>query len=197
MYFRLGSWIALISATATLIGLFGAVFTTSREKERAAYMADKADRNQQLVLEEAERVRNLEKQVADLRGVNEQVMRSLDEVRRSGKPFSWVNLTPEERQEINQLNKKEDRLDQRLASLEGALSTSPEKAIAVPMLKQELESLQDRTHNDIDAIRGEIGRLFTLTQWFIGLMFTIALGMFGLSFNLHKASPSGPQEKAQ
>ena len=30
---------------------------------------------------------------------------------------------------------------------------SPEKAVAVPMLKQELDALQDRTHRDLDAIR--------------------------------------------
>jgi hypothetical protein len=58
------------------------------------------------------------------------------------------------------------------------------------LLKQQVESLQDRTHGDIDGIRSEIGRLFTLTQWFIGLMFTIALGMFSLSLNLRKAGPA-------
>lgn len=55
------------------------------------------------------------------------------------------------------------------------------------MLKQQVDTIQDRAHADahahIDSVRGEIGRLFTLTQWFIGLMFRIALGVFGLSLS--------------
>jgi hypothetical protein len=43
--------------------------------------------------------------------------------------------------------------------------------------------LQDHTHGDIEAVRGEVSRLFGLTQWFIGLMFTIALGVLGLALN--------------
>jgi hypothetical protein len=67
--------------------------------------------------------------------------------------------------------------------------TTPEKAIAVPMLKQQIDTLQDRSHADLDSVRGELARLFTLTQWFIGLMFTIALGVFGLPLsNLRKAT---------
>jgi hypothetical protein len=79
--------------------------------------------------------------------------------------------------------------------LETTLVTTPEKAIAVPMLKQQIDAIQDRSHADLDSVRGEIGRLFTLTQWFIGLMFTIALGVFGLALsNLKKASEK-PAEK--
>jgi len=44
-------------------------------------------------------------------------------------------------------------------------------------------------------VRREIGRLFTLTQWFIGPMFTIVLGVFGLALsNLRKAAEK-PAEK--
>jgi hypothetical protein len=62
-----------------------------------------------------------------------------------------------------------------------SLETTPEKALSTVVIKQRLDSLQDRTRGDIDSIHGEIGRLFTLTQWFIGLIFTIALGVSGLA----------------
>ena len=51
------------------------------------------------------------------------------------------------------------------------------------MLKQQLDAVQDRSHTDLDTVRGEIGRLFIPTQWFIRLVFTIAPGVFGLAFS--------------
>jgi hypothetical protein len=96
-------------------------------------------------------------------------------------------------------NKSKDgqaQLQTRLSGLESALMTTPEKALAVPMLKQQVDTLQDRTHSDLDSVRGEIGRLFTLTQWFIGLMFTIALGVFGLALSsLRRSSEKTAAEK--
>jgi len=59
------------------------------------------------------------------------------------------------------------------------------------MLKQQIDTFQERTRGDTDSVRGEIGRLFILTQWFIGLMFTIALAMFGIALtNLKRAEKS-------
>jgi type IV secretory pathway TrbL component len=63
------------------------------------------------------------------------------------------------------------------------------------MLKQQIDTIQDRSHADIDSVRGEIGRLFTLTQWFIGLMFTIALGVFGLALSNLRRATEKPVEK--
>jgi hypothetical protein len=51
------------------------------------------------------------------------------------------------------------------------------------------------THGDIDAVRGEVGRLFGLTQWFIGLMFTIALGVLGLALNNLRRPAIAKEEK--
>lgn len=64
------------------------------------------------------------------------------------------------------------------------------------MLKQQMDTAQDRFREDIASVRGEIGRLYTLTQWFIGLMFTIALGVFGLALsNLKKASDKSAEKE--
>lgn len=82
-----------------------------------------------------------------------------------------------------------------MGTLENALANTPEKALALPMLKQEVDNLQDRTHSDFEGVRGEIGRLFTLTQWFIGLMFTTALGVFGLALsNIQRGDRAGTEK---
>ncbi len=101
----------------------------------------------------------------------------------SGKTEHYAELSPADKTTIQHLKDDEDGLDHRLAALEAAILATPEKALAVPMLKQQVDGIQDRTHGDVESIRGEISRLFTLTQWFIGLMFTIALGVFGLALN--------------
>src|SRR5579863_4228638 len=126
--------------------------------------------------------------------MNQSMATTLDRFTKSGKNVQFTALEPKDRQSIEEIKSAQARLDARLASLESSIMATPEKAIAVPMLRQQVDALQDRTRGDLDSIRGEIGRLFTLTQWFIGLMFTIALGMFGLSFNLRKASAQA-QEK--
>ena len=72
---------------------------------------------------------------------------------------------------------------------------TPEKLIAVPMLNQQMDTLQDRSRADIDSARGEMARLFTVAQWFIGLIFTTALGVFGLALSNLKKSAEKPIER--
>lgn len=48
-------------------------------------------------------------------------------------------------------------------------------------MRKDLDAVQDKSKSDIEAVRGELARLYSLIQWFIGLMFTIALGVFGLA----------------
>jgi len=42
-------------------------------------------------------------------------------------------------------------------SLESALVSTPEKALAVPMLRQQIDTTQDRTRAGLDSVRGELG----------------------------------------
>src|ERR1017187_2477680 len=66
-------------------------------------------------------------------------------------------------------------------ALEAAIMVDPVKAVSLPLMRKDLDSLQDKTRSDIEAVRSELARLYSLIQWFIGLMFTIALGVFSLA----------------
>jgi hypothetical protein len=66
--------------------------------------------------------------------------------------------------------------------LNAAILADPSKALAVPMLRRDMDSLAQRSRDDVLAIRDEIGRVYDLTKWFIGLMLTMALGLIGLAF---------------
>lgn len=81
-------------------------------------------------------------------------------------------------------------IDRRLTALEVALNTDPSKSLAVPLLRRDLDGLQDRYRSDLSSLKDEVARIYTLTQWFIGLMFTIALGVFALALgNLRRPEP--------
>jgi hypothetical protein len=188
IFLRRGSIVAFTSGLATMIGLLAALLSSYQVKVSTNDQKMKAE----VAMETAERYKQqldlANMQMKQLEDSSRAIQQALGSLKHSGESIKFSALDPSDRQRIDEIGAAESKLDGRLSVLENALMASPEKAVAVPMLKQELDALQDRTHGDLDAIRGEIGRLFTLTQWFIGLMFTIALGMFGLSFNLRKAS---------
>ncbi len=194
LLFRQGSLVAFTSGLATIIGLFAAIISSRQDRYKAYDQALLARQNAEAAIQQRDQIERANLELHELRMMNQAVLESLNQVKHSGKTPSFSTLNPTDRQSIAEIKDAEAKLDVRLSSLETSIMATPEKAVAVPMLKQQVDALQDRTHSDLDGIRGEIGRLFTLTQWFIGLMFTIALGMFGLSFNLRKAAAS-PSEK--
>jgi hypothetical protein len=193
---KAASRLAFITGLATMIGLIAALLSSHEQNINGNYQWERSQLIDRFIVRSDGRAQDTEAKLKELEASNRAIQEAIESVRHSGKPVKFAVLDPADRQRIDQIGSTQSKLNERLSALESALMTSPEKAVAVPMLKQEVDSLQDRTHSDLDAIRGEIGRLFTLTQWFIGLMFTIALGMFGLSFNLRKASaPAAGDEK--
>jgi len=153
-----------------------------------ALNADDAMHREVLAISEIRR--DEDAKIDQLTQANRLLMSQLSRGHGSSVKSGYAALSPADRQSLDEVKNDEGRLDARLSALEAALMTTPEKAIAVPMLKEQVDTLQDRTRSDLDNIRGEIARLFTLTQWFIGLMFTIALGVFGIAIgSLRRDSP--------
>lgn len=180
----------LTAVTSMLIAVgLGFIFTRTAfdtrhaDTERRAALERLLESERQKMSQDREEAQQhiaaLEKQNADLSGQ----LKSLQ----AGKPLSYAELSPADRQQISHTKNDVEQLQSRLDKLEGALEVTPEKALSTIVMKQRLDTLQDRTRGDIDSIHGEIGRLFTLTQWFIGLIFTISLTVFGLALgNLRK-----------
>lgn len=176
------------AALATMIGTVGATFVSWREKGVADVKVSDAVRQREMTNRIATELDNTRRQLDQLQVAYAAMQRTMESARKSGKTPQYAQLSPTDRQSLDQIKNDQAQLQTRLSGLETALMTTPEKALAVPMLKQQIDILQDRTHSDLDSIRGEIGRLFALTQWFIGLMFTIALGVFGLAISSLKRS---------
>lgn len=72
----------------------------------------------------------------------------------------------------------------RMDSLEQALIDNPTKALSVPLLRQDLENLKENYQQDLSAYAKQIDRVYDQNKWFIGLMVTMVIGLFGLAISL-------------
>jgi hypothetical protein len=124
--------------------------------------------------------------------------KALQEIR--GKPSGGprAELDPADRHAIEESKERERQLGVRMAALEGVILTDPVKALSLPLLRKDFDALQDRQKADADAIRGELGRLYSFAQWFMGLMITIALALFTLAIgNLRRESDKKEEPAAK
>ena len=109
--------------------------------------------------------------------------RDLDEVRAglralttqlSGKPAELHSAA---------INANITEISDRLDSLEKSILDSPEKALSVPLLRQNLESFKQGYLRDSSEATREIDRIYDQNKWFIGLMFSMAIGLVGLGIS--------------
>lgn len=191
-FFRSSSAVAGVAALATMLGTVTATFFSMRDKTAAESRMAEAEQQSMFAKRQEIEAMLARYQAERLAEENATLRKTFDAIRRNGKEPHFAELSPADRQQLQQVTKDEGYLQTRLSALETTLMATPEKAIAVPMLKQQIDTVQDRSHADIEGIRGELARLFTLTQWFIGLMFTIALGVFGLALSNLKKSTGKP-----
>lgn len=68
-----------------------------------------------------------------------------------------------------------------VAELDKAIMASPEKALEIPLLQRDLQNVKADDEAAIVALREEINRLYGLGEWFLGLMFTMAVGIISLA----------------
>ena len=71
-----------------------------------------------------------------------------------------------------------------LSKLNEVILDNPSKALEVTLLRKDLENLQKNYQSDLISLRREAERVYDLTKWFLGLMFTIALSIIGLAVSI-------------
>jgi hypothetical protein len=85
-------------------------------------------------------------------------------------------------------------VNDRLSKLEKVILEDPPKALEMPLLRNQLDALSHSYQSDIIAVRQEIAQVYDLNKWFIGLMFTMALGIIGLAVtNFIKVGKKGDE----
>ena len=168
----------LISAWRLIIGAFHFQPESSGATQLSVASRDLEEvRNRLLLIEQGQRT--LGKTLSELQANTSQ----------------YASLTPSDRQALNQLVDGHRDLEGRLRGLEDAPRLDITKALAVPMIRKDVDALQDKTKSDLLLIQNELGRLFSLAQWFLGAIVTIALAVVSLILSGRKTVPSKAEEK--
>ena len=159
----LGTTVALVASIAA--GLGGFLITRSGPTRPPA----------EVYANEVERlIASSEANAAQLRNV-------LIELRKNQELVDEITKATPATLRVARLSTELDSLQAQMMQLDDAIGQSPEKALAIPLLKKDVEDFKDTYRHDMDSTQGEINRVYDQNKWFIGLMFTLALGILGLT----------------
>jgi len=184
----LAAFTSLVGIIAAVVFFFGGHVTSIHDAFDDRMTTELINKIAQRDLEVRNAVENSQHEIVELKRENDSLKQQLQSASNSrGSKQVYAKLDPSDRDLINKLKADDDQLQTRLSSLESALMNTPEKSLSTFALKQQVDELHEGRHADMEAVHGEMERLFTLTEWCLGLMFTIALGVFGLALtNLMK-----------
>ena len=84
------------------------------------------------------------------------------------------------------LKMKVQELNESVEKLEEIIIENPEKALSIPLLKQQFEYQKDYNEKENNQLRNEIARVYDINKWIIGLTFgmlasIITLGVSNIS----------------
>jgi len=115
---------------------------------------------------------------------NDEIMKIQSELESINASLQAVSNLPEGAEwkaKASKMSHQIGNISNRLSSLEAALTVDPSKALAVPILRKDLDSAEKGLRSELVQIRIEIDRIYDQNKWFIGLMLTIALSVLGMA----------------
>lgn len=80
------------------------------------------------------------------------------------------------------IDKKLEEVSSDLKSLKEIIVESPEKALAIPLLRKEMDELQSKQIALAASTKDQIDRIYDFSKWFLGLMITLAIGLVTMGF---------------
>lgn len=72
-----------------------------------------------------------------------------------------------------------DRIEKRLAAIERMAMDNPERVLDLTILRKEIEALRTTYAAELQATRNEVGNIYDLMKWFVGLFMTLILAGIG------------------
>ena len=90
------------------------------------------------------------------------IRRQLDELKTGGP--SPAGATPE----LKALEGRLARVEAAQAQLSSVILTTPEKAVAIPMMRRDIDELKVADLRNADALKYEIDRIYDFGKWIIG-----------------------------
>lgn len=86
-------------------------------------------------------------------------------------------------QQINQLDTSVTKIKESTANLEKVILDDPAKAVSLPLIRKDLDNLKVSHQTELAAMQRDIERVYDLTKWLFGIMFTMALGVLSLAIS--------------
>lgn len=85
---------------------------------------------------------------------------------------------------LDQMDQKISEIDTKLKiiqTIEQAIMQNPERAMSIPILRRDIDTIKQDIIAESSVLRAEIARVYDLGKWFIGLIATMAIGVLGLA----------------
>ncbi|EJL6735639.1 hypothetical protein NMR87_004494 [Vibrio alginolyticus] len=111
------------------------------------------------------------------------ISKSLDDVNKKIISLSSIPDSSGWKIEASSLSADSEVLKAKLQALENALTVNPEKALAVPILRKDLDNIEKGLRSELQQTRLEINRMYDQNKWFIGLMLTMAVSVLGIAIS--------------
>ncbi|WP_256818949.1 hypothetical protein [Pseudomonas putida] len=90
--------------------------------------------------------------------------------------------------EISVISAKLAEIDRRLATMEKSISSDPEKALSIPMLRKDQDNLSKTFDTNRVAVAAELARVNDLQKWILGgigtVLVTLIAGLFTSLFTV-------------
>lgn len=164
-----GSGVAGAAAVGTIVAATSGLFFFSELRDASVEVA--------LDATQARMAAELEREIAEIRSalskVSETISDAADLPEGTAVALKFDSIE-------TRLREIEERLHI-VDVIEAAVTESPERAMSIPMLRKDIDILQEDVSDDVSAIRLEIERIYDLGKWFLGLVATMAVGILGLA----------------
>lgn len=80
--------------------------------------------------------------------------------------------------QISALRRQVESITKRQEKIEEAIQTNPEKALSLPLLRKDIDSIRDNGAQSIAAIKASVDQVYDLTKWLLG---SLAVGIISLA----------------
>lgn len=105
--------------------------------------------------------------------ISESIRNASDATEGDGVSFKLIDLESRIENISNQLGI--------IKTIENAIVDSPERAMSIPILRKDMDSLQKGIADDVASLRTEIERIYDLGKWFLGLIASMTISILLLA----------------
>lgn len=154
-------------AVATTLSLSVGLFFDEKKTFSRSELSEKLVSVEQHISSQNKTISSLQ---VELKGISS----SLSTLSRFPKGSEWEI-------EASRISEQISYIDGKLAALESALTLDPAKALAIPILRKDLDNAEENIRAELLQTKSEIDRIYDQNKWFLGLMFTMALSVLGMA----------------